>query len=260
MLNQATAGFRSTGRGESLVRVLALAALVGLCAGCRWEPPPPPRPAAATPAPVPDRTWTAEEITQDPSGYLKWADQKVAGQIADRENRLKRINARLSEIEIKRKDFDQNLKDVENLNRRMQQAVQRADDEDRWPVVVGGQSFDAARARVVTEQTARYVEDRRPMANEYRQASERLDGAALALRKDQEQLRRLREKIALDLERIRVSQGVEELSDLRRTEGEIASFAQALRQMADESLVTVPVVTAEDKARMEVDRFLRKAD
>lgn len=234
---------------------LAAALFAALLTGCGQRAP---VPAVAQPPPEADRVWSAEQIAQDPAGYLRWADRKVGRQLAERETRLKQIQARLADVQLQRKGFEENVESVRNLNRRMKQAVQRAEDEERWPLVLGGESFDAARARVVIEQTARYVEDRQPMADEYAKAVARLDSSALTLRKDMDQLGRLREKIALDIERIRVSQGVDELAALRQTESEIAGFADTLGRMADESAVALPVVTDEDKARMEVDAFLRR--
>lgn len=236
--------------------VLALATLVSAC-GRRAPPPPAAPPTAAVTVDVePERVWSAEEITQDPAGYLKWADARIGRQLADRTARLQRVDARRTELALKQRDFDANLSGIANLNRRLQQAIQRADDEDRWPAVVGGQSFDAARARTVIAQTARYVAERQPMADAYRQAVVRLDDARETLRRDIEQLRSLRERTALDLERVRVSQGLDELAALRRTEGEIATFAAALGQMADESLLATPPV-AEESRRLDPDAFLR---
>ncbi len=241
------------------VRAAAVLALAALVTGCgRRAPPPtatPPTPPVAA-APEPERTWSAEEITQDPAGYLKWADARIGRQLADRAARLQRVDARRAEIALKRRDFEANLTGIANLNRRLQQAVQRSDDEDRWPAVVGGQSFDAVRARNVIEQTARYVAERQAMSAAYQQAIARLDEACAALRGDIEQLRSLRERTALDLERVRVSQGLDELAALRRTEGEIASFASALGQMADETLLATPPA-AEEGQRLDPDAFLR---
>jgi hypothetical protein len=241
---------RSTSLGLA-VTAFAAALLCG-CSERAATPAPPPAPPEA------ERAWSAEQIAQDPAGYLRWADRKVGRQLADHEARLKRIQARLAEVQLQRQAFDENVESVQNLNRRMKQAMQRAEDEERWPLVLGGASFDAARARVVVEQTARYVEDRRPMADEYAKAVARLESSGLTLRKDMDQLGRLREKIALDIERIGVNQGVEELAALRQTESEIAGFADTLGRMADDSAVTLPVVSEEDKARMEVDAFLRR--
>lgn len=215
-------------------------------------PPPPPVPPA-------EREWTADDIAKDPTGYMKWADAKVGRQIADRQDRLSQVGARLAEIGLKQKNFSQNLSDIDNLNRRMTKAIERADDEDRWPLVLGGQSFDRARARALVDQTRRYIDDRTPMATAYDQAVAKLNEAERSLQNDIEQLRRLREKLALDLERIRISQGVEELAALRQTESAISGFSKALTAMAEEAtLSTAGLPQGEPPAPVDVDSFLKK--
>lgn len=217
-------------------------------------PPPPVKPVA-----VPDREWTAEEIAKDPAGYMKWADTKIARQIDDRQERQRQVGGRLAEIGLKQKNFAQNLSDIANLNKRMTQAIQRAEDEDRWPLVLGGQSFDRARAQAVLDQTSRYVADRTPMATAYDQALGKLRDADRSLQADIEQLKRLREKLALDLERIRISQGVEELAALRQTESAISGFARELTAMAEEAtLATSSMPQGEPPAPVDVDTFLKK--
>ena len=225
-------------------------------AGCGDRGRPVPAPAPSAPPP---REWTAEEIAGDPAGYMKWADREVVRQIADREQRQVRINARLSETQLKQRQFAENLSEISNLNQRMRQAVQRAEDEDRWPLVLGGESFAQARAKAVIEQTRRYVEDRSPMSTAYGQAVAKLEDASRTLARDIEQLRRLREKLALDLERIRLSQGVDELAELRKTETEIAGFSRALAQMADEAALTASALpSGAGAAPVDVSAFLKK--
>lgn len=69
------------------------------------------------------------------------------------------------------------------------------------------------------------------------QALTRLQIAHSEMYRDIDHLKRLREKLALDLERVRLNQGIEEVGVLRQTEQEIAGFAGALGQMADDAAV-----------------------
>jgi hypothetical protein len=97
------------------------------------------------------------------------------------------------------------------------------------------------------------------MAKAYEQALAKLGGAERALQADVEQLRRLREKLALDLERIRITQGVEELAALRQTESAISGFSKALTDMAEESSITSAALSQGDlPAPVDVDSFLKK--
>jgi chromosome segregation ATPase len=234
---------------KPLVVMFATFSAAVLMAGCRAGEDRPRGAAASAPAnPMPpaDKEWTADEISRDPTTYMKWADAKVARQIADRDGRLARVNARLEETRRRQKALSLNMEEIENLRTRLEQASQRATDEDRWPFRLAGESFDQARARTVIAETRRYADDRKPMLAEYEKAVAKLDDAAVALRRDIENLQRLREKLALDLERIRLSQGVEELAALRKTEAEIEGYSRALGQIADDVLMSTSALSERD--------------
>jgi hypothetical protein len=61
------------------------------------------------------------------------------------------------------------------------------------------------------------------------------------LTKEIEDLGRLRERLSLDLERVRLNKGIEELDQLRQTESEIAAYAKVLR---DQDTTTEDVLQA----------------
>ncbi len=195
----------------------------------RKAPPPAEKPAAAA-----TRDWSPEEMATDPEGYLKWADAQLMAQIVSREKALADLSARRKGIEQRQKELLGNLEEIESFHGLLARAVQRAEDEERWPAKVGGRSYERARAAEVLEQTKRYVADRRPLADDYRKALERMTGRAGAWREEIGAVARLRERLGLDLERVRLKQALPEIDALKRTEEEIAHYAKLLASMAED--------------------------
>jgi chromosome segregation ATPase len=237
----------------------ALLALAG-GAGCPKNPAPPAKGGSnAKPAASPaGKAWSAEEMAKDPAGYMQWADRRISTQVADRQGRLQQLSARLLDVNARREKFLGQITDVENIHKRMKEAVQRAEDEDRWPAVVAGRSFDQAKANAVIEQSKKWLDERRGLAQAYDQAVARLTQGQGTLQKDIEALYALKEKLQLDLERVRLTQGMEELGQVRQREEEIAGFAKALTQMADDS-ATINSLPPDDKtaAKVDIDSFLK---
>jgi hypothetical protein len=239
--------------------LLAWAMLALSVTGCPKDTGGPGKGKDAKPGPAPaEKVWSAEEIAKDPSGYMQWAEGRISTQVADRQTRLQQISARLQDVQARQEKFLTQITDVENIHKRMADAVQRADDEDRWPAVVAGRSFDQAKAKAVIEQSQKWLNERRGLAQAYDQAVMRLTQGQQALDKDVEALYALKEKLALDLERVRLTQGMEELGQVRQREQEIAGFAKALTQMTDES-ASISNLPPEDKtaAKVDIDSFLK---
>jgi DNA repair exonuclease SbcCD ATPase subunit len=236
-----------------LTTVVLVAGLV-LAAGCgRLNARKAPAPDPAKPV---DKEWTVEEISKDPQGYMRWADGKIQTQLADRRERLKALTSRLADVRVRQKNLTDSIEEIENLHNRMKTAVQRADDEDRWPVKIGGQAFTIPQANAIIQQTRKYVDDRQSLTKAYLQAVARLEDGERMLRKDMEDLSALRDKLALDLERVRLNQGMEELQRLRNTESEIAGYSKALSQAADDSLIMATLPTSGDEQKVDVNSFL----
>lgn len=258
-MNTATTTTRLTRRPAAAVMLLAWV-LLALCgAGCPKDTGGPGKGKDAKPGPAPaEKVWSAEEIAKDPSGYMQWAERRISTQVADRQTRLQQISARLLDVKARQEKFLTQITDVENIHKRMADAVQRADDEDRWPAVVAGRSFDQAKAKAVIEQSQKWLNERRGLAQAYDQAVTRLTQGQQTLDKDVEALYALKEKLALDLERVRLTQGMEELGQVRQREEEIAGFAKALTQMTDES-ASISNLPPEDKtaAKVDIDSFLK---
>ncbi len=172
-------------------------------------------------------------MAKDPEGYLRWADQQIQGQIRQRDELVGKLEERRKQIKVRQVEVGAELKEFENFKERLATAVRRAEDEDRWPVVVGSNKFDRAKAKSLLEDLGRQIEQRTPLAKDYEAAIAKMDGRATSLRGDLTALNQLREKIALDLERVRLNQGVAELEKLSRTADEIAHFSRILGQMGD---------------------------
>ncbi len=188
------------------------------------------KPSPAAPA---AREWSPDEMAKDPEGYLKWADGQIQGQIRQRDELLRKLDERRNQIKARQVEVGAELKDFGNFKERLATAVRRAEDEDRWPVQVGQNKFDRAKAKALLEDITRQVEQRSPLAQDYDAAIAKMDARAGSLRGDVTALVQLREKIALDLERVKLNQGVAELEKLSRTADEIAHFSRILGQIGD---------------------------
>jgi DNA anti-recombination protein RmuC len=207
-----------------------------LLTGCPGKTPAPRKPDTAKhPA---NKQWQADEIAKDPEGYMAWADERIASQIADRRTRLNSLTERLEQVKRKRQALKDSITNAGNIHDRMAKAMQKAEDEDRWPLVMGGRSFDRDKALAVIAQSRKFGDDRRSLEEAYDQAVGKLESGAGSFAREIEDLNRLREKLALDLERVRLSQGLEEVEKARKTGQEIAGFSKTLGTIADDSLQT----------------------
>jgi len=75
--------------------------------------------------------------------------------------------------------------------------------------------------------------------------------------RESQDLARLRERIALDIERIRLNQGIAELGELRKAETELASFSKMLGAMDENVLDTATVAAREEPVRIDVEKLLQ---
>lgn len=181
--------------------------------------------------------WTPEAIAANPAGYLQHADAAIGAQIDGRRQKLAQLTTTRSGIESRAQALSTKMADAENVIKRMKTAMQRAADEDHWPVRMAGRTFDQAQADAVMQSLAKFVADRTDLVSAYRDAMNRVDGTEATLKADIEKLSRMRERIGIDLERVKLNEGLAELGDLHRTETELASFARTLASMSDESML-----------------------
>lgn len=234
-----------------LLVLLAIVAAAGLT-GCKKSAPPA-GPSAPAPAP---RTWTPEEIAGDPEGYLMDQDRSIVRQIDERNVRLGKLAQRRDEIAARRKALVDNMRDIENVRKRMERALEVAQDEDRWPVQMGGRTFTREKAQAIIKSCQAYVEDRGPLAREYDSALDRLSQMEALMRQELGSLDRLRQRLALDIERVRLNRGMAELGEIRKTETELASFSRQLGQM-DEDVLKAAAAADKPPPQMDVENLLK---
>lgn len=213
-------------------RLLAAGLLAASFASCGDSGPKAP---AAPAKPAAKTEWSQEDMTSDPVGYLRWALERLDQQRKVREERLAKIDERRKEIVAKRAAYASTVDDCDNIVKRMRTAIRRAEDEDRWPVSLGGRTFERDKAEQVIQACERRVAERRPMVQVYDDALGKLDATAAAFRGELRTLAEVRAKTELDLERVRLSQGVAELAQLKKTEAEIAHYAKILGSVADDA-------------------------
>jgi hypothetical protein len=187
-----------------------------------------------------EKEWSEDEMATDPEGYLKWADVQLASQVKQREDRLSGLSAKKREITDRRTKFVSDYEAIENLEKRLGSATRRADDEDRWPVTVAGKQFSKEQAAALLTETKQFLSERRALAEAYDEAMAKLDAAEKLLRDDISRLRTLRDKVSIDLERVKIDHSNPEIEKLRKTESEIEHYSRVLTSFADVNVQNLP--------------------
>ena len=196
-------------------------------------------------------------MAKDPEGYLQWADGEIQKQISGREERLKTLSQRRAEIEGRQDKFAANYDDLENVHKRLETALQKAEEEDHWPFRMGGHTFTREKAKTVLEQTKRQLEERRPLVESYRDALAKLEKTAETLRQDINRLTALRDKLSVDLEQVRIGHGLSGLDKLRTTEAEISHYAKILGSLAQEAGGALFPLLQKQPAPVDIDALLK---
>ncbi|MFI5378416.1 MAG: hypothetical protein ACHRHE_03845 [Tepidisphaerales bacterium] len=238
----------------TLIITLAVAALIG--GGCDRRAKS--GGSQTTQQPPAKRTeWSAADISKDPQGYLQWSDQQVAAQIAANERKLQAIQNSRTQFSDKRNTLLENINDVANINKRLSEAVQRAEDEDRWPVRMGDRSFSREKAQTILQQTKQYVEERQPMSTKYDQFLQKLDDTAASVRAENVRLAELRDKIALDIEAVKLNQGMAEVEKLRSAESQLRQMSSAVAAISSENDPLQIAPPKEPPGRVNIDDMLK---
>ena len=183
-----------------------------------------------------DKVWTSDEIAADPEGYMVWAGARIDDQVYERTRRFHAVQNHLQKIRERQETLKTRLGQFRNVQMRMEQAVRRAEDEDRWPASMGGKQFTRDEVRDIVRQAKQYVQDNQPLVDAYDKAVARAEAAAESLQRDLSRLAQYRERLELDLGNIRLKEGLDQVDLLRKKEQEIASFTKTLGTMADDSL------------------------
>ena len=184
-----------------------------------------------------DGGWTPERISADPAGYLQYAANKVGAQIEGRKQKLAQLAIQRTDVDAHAQSLDTKVADAENLLKRMKTAMQRADDETNWPVHIAGHTFDETQAAAVVKSLDQFIADRQSLVQAYADALNRVNASESAIKADIQDLAHMREKIGLDLDRVRLNQNMAEISDLRKTETELSAFAKTLADMSDDATI-----------------------
>ncbi len=231
-----------------------------LAAGCgRLAPQPATKKPEGSPPPVETaQAWTPERITRDPAGYLAFADGEIVRQIGEREGRIRKIEASRQAVGEKADRLRQDIRDAANIQKRLQQAVARADDDEAWPITFAGRKLERAKAVSIAEASERFVKSRTPLSADYGQALGKIDAAEQALRSDIAELSRLREKLALDMERVRLNQGIAEVAELRKSSDALSGFATSLADTTDNPLEDLAAKARPLAAEAELESLLGK--
>jgi chromosome segregation ATPase len=179
-------------------------------------------------------------MATDPEGYLKWADGQLASQVQQRQDRLAALSAKKGEISKRRQKFAGDFEEIANLEKRMGTATRRADEEGRWPVTIAGRQFSKEEADRILQETRQFLDERRSLAASYDDAVARLDAAAKSLRDDVSRLTALRDKVSVDLERVRIDRSTPQLDKLRKTELEIEHYSRVLTATDDVNVQALP--------------------
>jgi hypothetical protein len=217
-------------------------------------------PTIATPKNVPPtqppkKDWTPDDIAKDTQGYLVWSQQQIADQIKGREQRLAQLSSRRKDFVAKQQATVGKMADVENFRTRLQAAYQRSEDEDRWPVHMAGTTYTREKALELIQQTQTWLDDRKDLAGMYDSSLAKMDDTAAVLKNDIAQLNQLNDKIALDLERVRINQSMADIDKYRQTESQLASMSKALSQMSDEQAPVLP--TASKSSHVDIDAIVK---
>ncbi len=241
-------------RWAAILVVLAVALAAGLWYGrqkglpwAQWG-----RPAKTTEA------WAPERIAQDPAGYLAHAAKQIEAQITERKSRRQTLLAKRDEITAKSDALRTKIADTENVRRRMQSAMQRATDENQWPLRFAGRSYSRPQAEAILSACDQFLADRKPLTQAYEDALRRVREAQQAFEGSISDLTRMQEKIALDLERVRLNQGMTELAQLRQRAAEVASFSQTLVDLSTDPLAGVSVPAEDERSEMTLNTLLGK--
>ncbi len=243
---------------RELIRSCAIALLA---AGCgRVLPRPDAKPPASSSKASADaaQAWTPERITQDPGGYLTFADAEIVRQVAEREGRIGKIEASRKTVGERSERLRQDIRDAANIQKRLQAAVARADDDEAWPITFAGRKLERDKAVSIAAASQRFVQSRTPLAQEYEQALAKIDAAEQALRSDIAELGRLREKLALDMERVRLNQGIAEVAELRKSVEALSGFSTSLADTTDNPLEDLAAKARPLAAEAELESLLGK--
>lgn len=227
--------------------------------GCDTLKPPPqkmvPKPPAGGLLPEKEEAWSPERIAKDPDGYCVYARELLAAQLKSTKDREEEAVEKFVELVAKKEEFDSNLEDVSNLLKRARRAYEKALDESQWPAKFSGRSFAESDLKKLIVSTARYVEARTRLKDQYSDSLKKLDDRVAKLRQSVDQLKDQEERLDLEHERLKLAKEDIDDKDLSQLAFDIAGTMENLLQ-EDADGIGVEELTKMNREKQEEKDFL----
>ena len=245
---------------------ICLPFIVGMTvSGC--DPSPDQRPTQRTgsktvPRPAPEPAlqkdqWPPERIAKDPVGYCAFAGEQLDSQLRSLGDRRGELVAKRESLKSQKESFDENIAEITNLFGRAKKAYGKAEDEDRWPVKFAGQSFSREKLKSLLVTTTRYVDARKPLAQQYGSTLQKIEDQLRRIDTQVERMRQQQEKLSLDLERIKISKQGDALGDLNQTAFDIAAITENLGREEGGNSLSLDDLLRDDGSTMTEESFLK---
>lgn len=216
-----------------------------------------PRPAQAPePAPQKDQ-WPPERIAKDPEGYCAFAGEQLDSQLRSLGDRRGELVAKRESLKSQKGSFDDNIAEITNLFGRAKKAYGKAEDEDRWPAKFAGQSFSKEKLKSLLMTTTRYIDARKPLAQQYGSTLQKIEDQLRRIDTQVERMRQQQEKLSLDLERIKISKQGDALGDLNQTAFDIAAITENLGREEGSNSLSLDDLLRDDSSTMTEESFLK---
>lgn len=200
--------------------------------------------------------WSPERISKDPEGYCVYAKGLLADQLKTAEEKRSGAIEKRTGVAAQRDGFEANLEDVTNLLKRSRRAYEKATDEGRWPAKFSGRSYNEQELKKLIVSTARYVEARKPLKDQYAATLRKLDKQVDEVNQYIEKLRDQQDRLSLDLDRIKLAKEGDALADLNKTAFDIAAITENLLK-DDSGGVDIEELMKADAEKLHEEDFLK---
>ena len=208
--------------------------------------------------PSPQRDhWPPERIAKDPEGYCAFAGEQLDSQLMSLGDRRRELLGKQESLKSQKESFDENIAEITNLFGRAKKAYGKAEDEDRWPVKFAGQAFSREKLKSLLVTTTRYIDARKPLAQQYGSTLQKIEDQLRRLNAQVERMRQQQEKLSLDLERIKISKQGDALGDLNQTAFDIAAITENLGREEGGNSLSLDDLLRDDCSTMTEESFLK---
>ncbi len=183
-----------------------------------------PRPAEHATA-VPPADWTPEAIADRPVAFLEAAIARARGLAAAKERRLAELSRQREAAQGRADERQRTLTDQQNVRDRLERAYRGARDEGRATFQMAGRTFDREQAEQMLAELEKELAELRPLAEGYAQTATGYETKEAELRDEVEALRRLGERLQLDLERARLDVANVSTAELQRVDAQLDAMS-----------------------------------